>query len=357
MTKPATTDRQRVALAPGYAIATIINGCWQLTPGHGGGPGSEKDVHRVFADLVDHGFTTFDCADIYVGVEETLGRFRRTLSDPSQIQIHTKYAPDKDTLHLLTARDVDNAVDRSLMRLGVDRLDLLQFHWWDYDVPGQEMVVDRLRRAQHAGKVRLLGVTNYDTAHVRALLDAGADLVSIQAQYSLLDRRPAKQMASLCQAKGMHILPYGVLAGGFLTEKYLGEPAPETRDRPMNRSLQKYRLIIDEVGGWDIYQSLLSTLHAIAAKHGVSISTIAARWVLDQPAVSAIILGVGSTSRATQNGSIGLLQLDDDDRAQIAAQLATHSVVPGDPYDLERDERGHHARLIKTNLHDEDVTP
>jgi aryl-alcohol dehydrogenase-like predicted oxidoreductase len=350
-----TTSPERVELAPGYSIATIINGCWQLTPDHGGGPGSEKDIHRVFADLVDHGFTTFDCADIYVGVEETIGRFRRTLSDPHQIQIHTKYAPNKDTLHLLTAQDVDKAVDRSLMRLGVDRLDLLQFHWWDYEVPGQDMMVDRLQRAQRVGKIRLLGVTNYDTAHVRALVDGGTELISIQVQYSLLDRRPEKKMPVFCEEKAMHILPYGVLAGGFLSERYLGQAAPETHDRSMNRSLQKYRLIIDEVGGWDIYQSLLSTLHDIARKHEVHLTTIAARWVLDQPSVPAIILGVGSTSRAAQNVSIGRLHLDDDDHAQIAARLATHSVIPGDPYGIERDVAGRHARLIKTNLHDEDL--
>ena len=341
------TEVSRVELAPGYSISSIINGCWQLTPDHGGGPGSEKDVHRVFSDLVDHGFTTFDCADIYVGVEETIGRFRRSLSDPDQIQIHTKYAANKDTLQQLTSQDVDDAVDRSLQRLGVERLDLLQFHWWNYEVAGQDNMVDRLLRAQSAGKIRLLGVTNFDTAHVRDIVEHGADLVSIQSQYSLLDRRPEKQMTGLFDEKGVHILPYGVLAGGFLTAKYLGEPEPAT----MNRSLQKYRLIIDEVGGWNMLQPLLQTLDAIAKKHSTEISTIAARWILDQAAVPAIILGTGSKSRATQNLAINETRLDEKDRAQINGQLARQSIPPGDMYDIERDEEGRHSKIIKMNLH------
>jgi aryl-alcohol dehydrogenase-like predicted oxidoreductase len=343
------TDVSRVELAPGYSISSIINGCWQLTPDHGGGPGSEKEVHRVFADLVDHGFTTFDCADIYIGVEETIGRFRQTLSNPDQVQIHTKYAANKDTLQQLTSQDIDDAVDRSLQRLRVERLDLLQFHWWNYEVPGQDNMVDRLLRAQNAGKIRLLGVTNFDTAHVRDIVESGADLVSIQSQYSLLDRRPEKQMTSLFEEKGVHILPYGVLAGGFLTAKYLGEPEPAT----MNRSLQKYRLIIDEVGGWDMLQSLLRTLDAIAKKHRTEISTIAARWVLDQAAVPAIILGTGSKSRAGQNLAINATRLDEEDQALIDAQLARQSIPPGDMYDIERDEEGRHSKIIKMNLHDE----
>ena len=340
----------RVELAPGYSISKIINGCWQLTPDHGGGPGTEKETHRIFADLVDHGFTTFDCADIYIGVEEMLGRFRRSLADPHSIQIHTKYAANRDTLHELTSAKIDAAIDRSLQRLGVERLDLLQYHWWNYDVPGLENLTDRMIRAQRAGKIRLLGLTNFDTHHVKDIVDSGADIVSLQSQYSLLDRRPEKQMTDLFAAKGVRLLPYGVLAGGFLTEKYLGVDSPAE----MNRSLQKYRLIIDEFGGWQALQHLLEALAGVAARHDTSVGAIATRWILDQPAVAAVILGTGSQSRAKQNAAIGNLQLDEDDRLQIARVLDSNNIPPGDMYDLERDFDGPHTRIIKMNLHDSD---
>lgn len=343
------SDVDRVNLAAGYSISRIINGCWQLTPDHGGGPGPEKETHRIFAELVDHGFTTFDCADIYVGVEETLGNFRRSLNDPDKIQIHTKYAPNRDTLHELTGKDIDTAVDRSLSRLGVERLDLLQYHWWDYAIPGLENMTERLVRAQETGKIRLLGVTNFDTRHVREIVAGGARIVSLQAQYSLLDRRPEKQMNGLAAEAGIALLPYGVLAGGFLTGKYLGVAAPAE----MNRSLQKYRLIIDEFGGWDAFQSLLTLLAQIAGKHDTSIGAIAARWVLDQKHVAAVILGTGSKSRAKENVGLSNLKLDSDDKKALAELLQSRCIPPGDMYDLERDFNSPHSGIIKMNLHDD----
>ncbi len=339
---------ERIDLAPGYSIARVINGCWQLTPDHGGGPGSEKATQRIFAELLDHGFTTFDCADIYIGVEETLGRFRRSLSDPDRIQIHTKYAPDRNRLHELSNKTIDAAVDRSLTRLGVERLDLLQYHWWNYDVPGLERVTERLLRAQEAGKIHFLGLTNFDTAHVREIVSSGAKIVSLQAQYSLLDRRPEKQMSAFAAQAGISLLPYGALAGGFLTEKYRGMPSPSE----MNRSLQKYRLIIEEYGGWDAFQKLLELLARIAARHQTSIGAIATRWVLDQPGVAAVILGTGSKSRARENVGLSSLKLDPEDHLALTELIQSQSVPPGDMYDLERDSNSPHAGIIKTDLHD-----
>ncbi len=340
------TELARVRLAPGYSIAPVINGCWQLTPDHGGGPATEAETLRIFAELVAQGFTTFDCADIYTGVESLLGRFRRSLPDPELIQVHTKLVPDKTTLHQLTADRVDAVIDRSRKRLGMERLDLVQFHWWDYRVRGLDMLTDRLLKAQQDGKIRLLGATNFDSGHIRQLVTQGIPLVSLQAQYSLLDRRPEKQMTGLSADSGVGLLPYGVLAGGFLSGKYLGAPPPG----PGNRSLTKYRLIIDEAGGWETFQGLLRVLSSIAGKHHVPLELVAARWVLDRPAVRAIILGTGSKSRAAQNRALANLGLDSEDREKIRLQLERLEIPAGDMYDLERDESSVHAGIIRTDL-------
>jgi len=340
------TDFPRVELAPGYSVSRVINGCWQLSPDHGGGPSSEREIFRSFSERVEHGFTTFDCADIYTGVEALLGRFRRTLADPGTIEVHTKYVPDRATLGKLTGKQIDEAVERSLTRLGVERLDLLQFHWWDYAVPGLERMLERLLRAREAGKIRHLGATNFDTAHIRELQAQGAGLVSLQAQYSLLDRRPERQMLALAESAGPRILAYGALAGGFLSGRWLGsEP-----DGAGNRSLTKYRLIIDEAGGWDRFQALLHLLDGIAGKHGVPISTVATCWVLDRPGVAAVILGVGKRARAVENHRLADFVLDEDDRSAIDAFLDRQPVPPGDMYALERDPFGRHSAIIKTDI-------
>ncbi|MDJ0657330.1 MAG: aldo/keto reductase [Xanthomonadales bacterium] len=340
------SEVQRVELVPGYSVARIINGCWQLTPDHGGGPGSEKEIFRIFSEMVELGFTTFDCADIYTGVEELLGRFRKTLVDPGVIQVHTKFVPDRNTLGQLTAAQLEAAVDRSLRRLGVDQLDLVQFHWWNYGVPGMERMTDVLLAAQQRGKIRLLGVTNFDTGHVRRMLQAGLPLRTLQAQYSLLDRRPERHMTRCCEETGVALLPYGVLAGGFLSERYLDQPAPDR----MNRSLTKYRLIMDEIGGWDRFQSLLALLVEIARAHQTTVDQLAARWVMDQPGVAAIILGTGHRSRARRNLSLASLELPPGTLAPLQQWLADTPIPPGDMYELERAPDGRHSGIIRTEL-------
>lgn len=342
------SDLQHFELAPGYAIPRIINGCWQLTPDHGAGPASEEDTLRVLARLVEYGFSTFDCADIYEGTEELLGTFRKTLADPDAIQVHTKCVPDKTTLGELTDARIDSGIDRSLSRIGVERLDLVQYHWWDYEVPGLERLTERLLRAQSDGKIRFLGVTNFDTPHVRQIVESAANIISLQSQYSLLDRRPEQQMTAYCEESGIRILAYGALAGGFLSNRYLGASPPEE----MNRSLTKYQLIVDEVGGWDALQSLLSVLARIADEHATSIGAIAARWLLDRPSVGAIILGVGSHARVEDKSALLDLVLEDEDIRKIDAHLASQPIPPGDMYDLERNPSGPHSKIIRTNLQD-----
>ena len=344
------TDIARVELAPGYSIARIINGCWQLSPDHGGGPESRKSALRRFAELVDYGFTTFDCADIYTGTEELLGDFRRTLVDPDRIQVHTKFVPNKASLADLDDGKIDASIDQSLTRLGVERLDLVQFHWWDYAIAGLDRVHERLLRAQSLGKIRLLGVTNFNTDKLQELLDRDSSIASMQAQYSLLDRRPERRMTEVCGNNSVTLLAYGVLSGGYLSNAYLGKPTSAS-----NRSLQKYRLIVDDAGGWDALQKLLAVLAGIAEKHKTGIDAIAAKWVLDQPAVAAIILGIGSRSRAAKNQALCTTQLDDADCQSIADCLLDLAIPEGDPYDLERDVESIHSSIIRTNLQDPGV--
>ncbi len=336
----------RIELAAGYSIARIVNGCWQLSPGHGGGPPSKREALATFSRQVEHGYTTFDCADIYEGTEELVGRFRDNLPDPGSIQVHTKCVPDKRALATLTDGQVDAMIDRSRRRLRTERIDLVQYHWWDYEVPGVERLIDRLLAAQSAGRIRCIGVTNFDTPHLEAMVEAGAPIVSVQAQYSLLDRRPERALGGFCAERAIGVLAYGVLAGGFLSDRWLGSEPPVA----MNRSEVKYRLIVDEVGGWNGLQSLLRMLRGIADRHTTSVAAVAARWALDRPSVGAIILGTGRRARiGGRKASLGLA-LDDRDFEALDACLGRLGTPPGEPYEIERDAAGPHASIIRTEL-------
>lgn len=340
------SDVDRVELAPGYSVSRIISGCWQLAAGHGGGPATATDVDARLAELVDAGFTTFDCADIYTGVEELLGRFRRSLADPERVQVHTKYVPDRDSLATLRPQDVVAAIDRSLRRLSADRLDLVQFHWWDYGVPGYLDAWHTLGALRDEGKIRLVGVTNFGAAHVGEMIASGTVPASIQLQYSLLDRRPETGMIDLCREYGIALLPYGVLAGGLLSSRTLGTGPPGSP----NRSLQKYLLIVEETGGWPSLQTLVEALAGVAARHDATVSAVATRWTLDRAGVGAVILGVGSRSRVDENRTIAGLRLTAEDDVEIGSVLETLPSPSGDVYGLERDAGGPHRQILRMNL-------
>lgn len=341
----------RVSLAAGYDIPRLIKGGWQLAGGHGAIDG-DAALADMFA-FADAGITAFDCADIYTGVEELIGRFLRAWrnqrgQDAARIRVHTKCVPDLAALATLSRRDVARIIDRSLQRLGVERLDLVQFHWWDYDVPGVVDAALHLRDLQQDGKIDLIGVTNFDTPHLTSLLDAGVPIVSHQVQVSALDARALREMSVLCTSRQVKLLAYGALAGGFMHERWLGMAEPT---EPLeNRSLVKYKLIIDDFGGWPLFQRLLETLRAIAHAHETTIGAVAIRHVLDQPTVAAGIVGARHAGHLPATLAAAHLTLTADERAALNALLATATGPLGDVYSLEREKGGRHASIMRYNL-------
>jgi aryl-alcohol dehydrogenase-like predicted oxidoreductase len=338
----------RIELAPGYTVSRIIRGGWQLAKGHGRASVESAQATEGMRACVEAGITTFDCADIYTGVEELIGSFLRDVRGEVPIQIHTKYVPDLDKLPTLSESDTAATIDRSLRRLGVDRLDLVQFHWWDFDVHGYVEAAYTLERLRQQGKIRHIGVTNFDVDHLSEIIAAGVPVISNQVQYSVLDRRPAEPMAAWCANHGILLLCYGALAGGFLTDRFLGAPPA---DEPLeNRSLTKYRLIIDEYGGWNRYQQLLGALRAIADRHGTSISAVATRFVLERPQVAAAIVGMRTPDRAAETARAFDLKPNAEDQAALSACFAQAQGPSGPVYGLERIKGSRHAEIMKTNL-------
>ncbi len=338
----------RTDLAPDYTISRVIKGNWQLSTGHT--PGTQFEDEHVFRDMdafVDAGITTFDFGDIYRGVEEMIGRYLHSRpSRRSSIQLHTKYVPDIDSLTTHSLENVRTIIDRSCRRLCVERLDLVQFHWWNYDVPRYIEAMYHLQRLQQEGKIRLLGVTNFDVKRMQEFVDAGITPASIQLQYSLLDHRPEHGMVDFCRSHGIQLLCYGTVAGGFLSERYLDLPEPKAPYE--TRSLTKYKLIVDAFGGWELFQLLLRVLKSIANKHSASISTVASAYILQKPQVAAVIVGARNASHIGDNASIAHLHLDTNDLRRIHEILADAHPLSGDVYDLERYDSTH-AGIIQTS--------
>ena len=339
-------------LRPDYQISRVIRGGWQLAGGHG-----PVDHAQAIDDMVafaDAGIVAFDCADIYTGVEELIGAFRteyaarRGAAALSRIKVHTKLVPDLEALATLDRAYIRKIVETSLKRLRLDRLDLVQFHWWDYAVPRHIETIGWLDEMRREGKVAQIGCTNFDTPHTLEIIKAGIPLLSMQVQYSLIDARPERALVKAALDSDMWLFAYGSVAGGFIGDRWLGQPEPQ---HPLeNRSLTKYKLIIDDFGGWDLFQALLRTLRVIADRHQTDIATVASAAMLDRPAVAAVIVGARNRSHLAQNVAIASLQLTPEDKADIAAILAQGQIPEGDTYTLERDRHGRHGSIIKYNL-------
>lgn len=314
----------RLRLTPDIEICRLLNGMWQVSGAHG-----RIDRERAVEEMLryhDAGFTTWDLADHYGPAEDLIGEFRRRFAMRhgeerlGDIQAFTKWVPSPGPM---TRAVVEAAVDLSRRRMAVERLDLLQFHWWDYGDRRYLDALSHLADLREAGKIRHLALTNFDTERLRVIIEHGIRIVSNQVQYSLVDRRPAERMAAFCQAHRIALLTYGTVLGGLMSEKYLGRPEP-ARTELATASLRKYKHMVDAWGGWVLFQELLAALQPMAARHRVGIANIGLRHILDQPAVAGVIVGarLGVAEHIADNARTFEMALDDEDRAAIDGVLA-----------------------------------
>ena len=308
-------------LAPNLTICRILNGMWQVAGGHG-----YIDHELAIADMLryhDAGFTTWDLADIYGPAEDFIGQFRRRLlklkgkEELERVQSLTKWVPQP---RKVTRSFVNENIDRSLRRMSVSSLDLLQFHWWDYNNPYYMDALRYLSDLRDEGLIKHIGLTNFDTERMQIMIDSGLRIVSNQVQYSIIDRRPEVKMIPFCLEHNISLLAYGSICGGLISERYLGIVEPSTAELN-TASLRKYKQMIDAWGGWDLFQKLLLTLKSIAQKYDVSIVNVATNYILAKAAVAGVIIGdrLGIVDHRNDNTQVFNFDLDKSDCYAIDA--------------------------------------
>jgi aryl-alcohol dehydrogenase-like predicted oxidoreductase/enamine deaminase RidA (YjgF/YER057c/UK114 family) len=324
----------RIALAPQLDISRIVTGLWQVADmERDGEPLDREAASAAMLEYARAGFDAFDMADHYGSAELIAGRFLARVAEGEAADAHrpvalTKWCPAPGPM---TAEVVRAGVERSLRRLGVATIDLLQLHWWSFAHLAYLDAMKELDKLRLEGLIRHLGVTNFDTAHLRVVVKHGVEIVSNQVSLSLLDRRAAGEMSAFCLEHGVRLLAYGTLAGGFLSERWLQRPEP-AGDVISDWSKMKYKRFIDAAGGWQSLQAILAALDKVARRKSVSIANVATRWTLEQPAVAAVIVGArpGERRHTDDNLKVFSFALDAEDRALIDEALARTSPLPGD---------------------------
>jgi aryl-alcohol dehydrogenase-like predicted oxidoreductase len=271
-------------------------------------------VARTVVDrAIDLGITLFDTADVYGDgtsesfLGETIGKRR------SQVVIATKFGWGSPSG--ASRRTIARTVEASLKRLRTDTIDLYQVHYPDPNTPIED-TLQALDELVRDGKVRAIGCSNFSGTQVSAALDASARIgtaafVTCQDEYSLLMREIEGDLMPLMRKRGMTLLPYAPLAGGFLSGKYLrGKPLP--KDARLAYSSHHASEVINE-RNW----TMADRLRDFAARSGHSMLDIAFGWLLARPVTASVIAGAMTPEQVELNVRAGSARLSADDVAEL----------------------------------------
>jgi aryl-alcohol dehydrogenase-like predicted oxidoreductase/enamine deaminase RidA (YjgF/YER057c/UK114 family) len=351
-------EPDRAQLAPDLEISRIVTGLWQVADmERDGGALDPQTASTVMLEYARDGFDAFDMADHYGSAELISGRCLQRIAagEPAGRRRPTMFTKWCPTPGPMTAEIVRAGVERSLERLGISAIDLMQLHWWTFEHLAYLDAMKELARLREEGLIRHLGVTNFDAAHLRVLVKHAIPIVSNQVSFSLIDRRAAGEMSAFCLENGVRLLAYGALGGGLISERWLGRPEPSAADIA-DWSKSKYKRFVDQIGGWRALQAILGALDRLGRKHGVSIANIATRWTLEHPAVAAVIVGarLGEREHRGDNVRVFSFALDAEDHAEIDAAIAETRPLAGDcgdeyrrpPYLTASGDLSHHLDAL-----------
>jgi aryl-alcohol dehydrogenase-like predicted oxidoreductase len=290
------------------------------------------ESHRMLDRFVDAGGNFIDTADTYDdgGSEETLAPWLAQHRDEVVLATKVRFGVSDPGGEGLAPDRIRAACDASLRRLGVDVIDLYQVHAPDPGVPLEE-TLEALDGLVQAGKVRALGASNYPAwllAWAVGLQDrhGWSPFVSLQPQYSLVERSIEVEILPFCRAAGLGVLPWGPLGAGFLTGRYsrdapppegsrMAEAADDLEEAPGRRAIERNFRAVDEA-------------RAIAEAKGATVAQVALAWLLATPGVASPIVGPRTFEQLEDLlGAVGVT-LSDDEYARLAAHTALPESYP-----------------------------
>jgi aryl-alcohol dehydrogenase (NADP+) len=291
----------------------------------------EEDEGRPFLmRALELGINFFDTADMYsLGrSEEILGRALKDFGPPrDRLVIATKvYAPmgDDPNQRGLSRKHILHSIDDSLRRLGTSYVDLYQIHRFDYDTPAQE-TLEALDHIVRAGKALYIGASSMWAWQFASMLYTQdrlhlARFVTMQNHYNLVYREEEREMIPLCRSEGVGLLPWSPLARGFLAGNRRKEDHGDTGRAKTDDLAHKY-----------YYQpcdfAVVDRVAEVAARRGVPNAQIALAWLLQQPGVTAPVIGASKMQHLDDAVAAAELELDTEERNTLAEPYQPHKVL------------------------------
>lgn len=311
----------------GVQITTVGFGAWAVGGGgwaFGWGPQDDDASVAAMRHAVERGINWIDTAAVY-GLghsEEVVGRLLRELPRDQHPMVFTKCGlvwdeadPMKPAERNLRPESVRRECEASLRRLGIERIDLYQFHWPDDTGTAVEDSWGEMSRLVDEGKVRLAGVSNFDVALLERC-ERIRHVDSLQPPFSLIRRDVAERELSWCAAHGTGVLVYSPMQSGILTDRFSAERVARMADDDWRRRSPDFNTPKLERN-----VALRDALRPVAERHGATVSDVAVAWVVHQRGVTAAIVGARSPEQVDGWVGAAALALSADDLAEIAAAI------------------------------------
>lgn len=314
-----TTDLQVSRLCLGcmtYGEPTRGNHAWTLP---------EASSRPLIQQALNAGINFFDTANSYSdgSSEEILGRALKDFARREEIVVATKvYFPLSNLSQGLSRKNILQSIDDSLQRLGMEYVDLLQIHRWDYETPLEE-TLEALHDVVQSGKARYIGASSMHASQFAQALQMQAQqgwhrFVSMQDQYNLIQREEEREMHPLCQKEQIAVLPWSPLARGKLTRPWGENTARSTSDQVM----AKLYATTEENDA-----AIAQRLAQVAESKGVTRAQVALAWLLSKPAVTAPIIGASRAEQFADLVKAVDVTLSDDEMTLLEEVYQPHQAV------------------------------
>jgi aryl-alcohol dehydrogenase-like predicted oxidoreductase len=301
----------------GYGAWAIGGGNWEF----GWGAQDDSESLATIERALDAGMNWIDTAAIY-GLghsEEVVGKALK--NSPHKPYVFTKcsmrWHADRSIYRSLKRKSLEEEIENSLRRLGVDTIDLYQIHW-----PNPEDEIEEgwetLARFKEQGKVRFIGVSNFNVAQMKRAQKI-APITSLQPPYSLLRRDIEKEILPYCQENTIGVINYSPMVSGLLTGKMTAERVrnlPEDDWRKRNANFQSPKL--------ERNLELVELLRQIGHEHGVEPGVVAVAWTLRHPAITAAIVGARRPDQIDGVIPAATFRLSDEEAGRIERWVAEH---------------------------------
>jgi aryl-alcohol dehydrogenase-like predicted oxidoreductase len=308
-------------------VSVLVLGTW-VTGGWAWGGADESESLRAVLRALELGINFVDTAPVYGfgRSERIVGQALKEWGGRDRIVIGTKCGLEWDERENIrrnaSPERIRQEVDQSLTRLNVDTLDLYQIHWPDSKIP-LEKSMETLLKLQDAGKIRYIGVSNFNPEQIMACQSMGK-VYSLQPPYNLFEREAEKEVLPFCQANSIATMAYGGLCRGLLTGKFTGNEQFPRGD--LRRADPKFK-----PDRFKQYVKAVDQLKKVAGKYHKSIAQFALRWALHQPGITTVLAGARTATQVEENVGVAGWQILPDDLERVEHILKTHIKTPIGP--------------------------